>query len=164
MTGNTKESGRTKGTVEMHGERAMVAERVFEAPRARVWAAYNDPKLIPRWWGPAQLTNRVERMEVWPGGKWRIVSTAADGTEFGFHGEYREVVPPEKLVQTFVWEGAPNDALVQTATFHEEGNRTRMKLYVEFPSAANRKAMVDTGMEGGMREGWDRLDVLLAAA
>ena len=164
MNANENESGRPNGTVEMHGERAMVAERVFDAPRARVWAAYNDPKLIARWWGPARMTNRVERMEVRPGGTWRIVSTATDGTEFGFHGEYREVVPPEKLVQTFVWEGAPNDALVQTATFHEEGNRTRMRLYVEFPSAANRQAMVVTGMEGGMREGWSRLDAVLAEA
>ena len=85
--------------------REIVTERVFDAPRDRVWAAYTDPELIPEWWGPRRLTTTVDQMDVRRGGAWRFVHHDADGNENGFRGTYREVTPPERIVQTFEWEG-----------------------------------------------------------
>ena len=84
--------------------REIHVERVFDAPRDRVFAAFTDPKLIPEWWGP---TTTVDQMDVRPGGSWRFVFRDADGSESAFRGTYKEVTPPERLVQTFEWEGMP---------------------------------------------------------
>jgi uncharacterized protein YndB with AHSA1/START domain len=82
-------------------DREIHIERVFDAPRDRVFAAYTDPQLIPEWWGPRGTTTVVDRMDVRPGGSWRFVIRNSDGSETGFRGTYREVAPPERIVQTF---------------------------------------------------------------
>jgi uncharacterized protein YndB with AHSA1/START domain len=152
----------SRGTVSLPGEREMVAEREFDASRARVFEAFHDPTLLPRWWGPAELKTSVEHYDVRPGGKWRIVQRAPDGTIHAFRGEFREVEPPSRVVSTFEYEGAPGQILEQVASFETRGNRTWVQIKVKFPSAATRRGMVEAGMESGMREGWARLDAILA--
>jgi len=144
------------------GKRQGVMSRVFNAPRERVFRTYTDPKLIPRWWGPRRQTATVETMDVRKGGRWRYVSRDPDGTEYGFRGEYREVVPPERLVSTFEFEGMPGHVLLDTATFEDLGPRTRVTITSQFDSVEDLEGMVGSGMEGGARETWDRLEELLA--
>jgi uncharacterized protein YndB with AHSA1/START domain len=150
------------GTVRVEGDREMVAEREFHAPRKRVFEAMHDPALLPQWWGPASLATTVERYEVRPGGRWRIVQREPGGAVHAFHGEFREVDAPVRVVSTFEYEGAPGQVLEQTFTLEDLGDRTRVIVRVRFPSEAARRGMVASGMESGMREGWARFDEILA--
>src|SRR5207253_342189 len=108
-----------KGKPARTSERELVTTYIFDAPRALVWKAWTDPKLIPRWWGPKRYTTTVEKMEVRPGGTWRFIQRDSEGNVYGFHGEYKEVVPPERIVDTFEYEGMPGHVLIESATFEE---------------------------------------------
>ena len=144
-------------------KRRLVMSRVFAAPRDRLWRVYTDPKLVPQWWGPRYLKTTVERMEVRRGGRWRYVQQDPDGNVFAFRGEYREVVPPERLVSTFELEGAPGNIMVDTATFEDLGGRTRLTVTSIFEGSDEAlEEMIKSGMESGARETWDRLAELLA--
>src|SRR5574339_257992 len=88
-------------------DREVVLTRLFDAPRELVFRAHTDPELIPQWWGLRSNTTIVEELELRPGGAWRFVQRDAKGNEFAFHGEYREVMAPERLVNTFEFEGVP---------------------------------------------------------
>jgi uncharacterized protein YndB with AHSA1/START domain len=143
-------------------DREIHIERVVDAPRDRVWAAYTDPNLIPEWWGPRGTTTIVDRMEVEPGGGWRFVAKTSDGDETAFRGTYREVTPPERIVQTFEWEGMPGHIAVETATFEALGDRTKIVTTSLFHTTAERDGMLGSGMEKGMNETYARLDELLA--
>jgi uncharacterized protein YndB with AHSA1/START domain len=149
-------------TVTTPTDREIVTERVFEAPRERVWAAYTDPELIPRWWGPRRMTTTVDEMDVRVGGRWRFVSSEPGGPEQAFKGIYREVSPPERIVQTFEWEGLPGHVIVETATFEDLGERTRVATTSLFHTTEERDGMLASGMEGGMTESHERLAELLA--
>ena len=151
-----------KATVTTPGEREIRIERVFDAPRERVFAAHVDPQLIPQWWGPRGHTTIVAEMDPRPGGAWRFVSKTADGSEHAFRGVYREVSPPERLVQTFEWEGMPGHVSVESATFEDLGEQTRIVSISTFHSPEERDGMIESGMEGGLNETYDRLDELLA--
>ena len=144
-------------------DREIVSERVFDAPRDRVWAAYTDPELIPQWWGPRRLTTTVDRMDVRRGGAWRFVSRDANGEEQGFRGTYREVSPPERIVQTFEWEGMPGHVIVETLTLEDLGGRTKVTGVSLFHTAEERDGMLASGMEEGLTESHDRLAELLAS-
>jgi uncharacterized protein YndB with AHSA1/START domain len=146
----------------LRGDREVVMERVFDAPRDLVWQVTNDPALIPHWWGPSYLSTTVEVMDVRPGGRWRIIQRDPAGNEYAFNGDYREVAPPERVVRTFEFEGARGHIVLETATFEEVDGRTRMRVTSLFESAADRSAMLDSGAESGARESWDRLVVVLA--
>lgn len=148
--------------VTMPSDREVVMSRVFDAPRERVFQAYTDPKLLPKWWGPRGFTTVVETMDVRPGGAWRYVHRGPDGNEYAFHGEYREVVPPRRLVSTFEFEGAPGHVVVDTATFEERGGKTKVTVTSRFESVEDRDGMYQAGAEEGARESWDRLAELLA--
>jgi uncharacterized protein YndB with AHSA1/START domain len=166
MTTITPDQERTMAattTITTPTEREIVSERVFDAPRERVFAVYTDPDAIPRWWGPRRMTTTVEEMDVRVGGKWRFVSRDADGTEHGFRGVYRELTPPERLVQTFEWEGLPGHVIVETATFEDLGGRTKVTITSLFHTTEERDGMLASGMEGGLTESHDRLAELLAA-
>jgi uncharacterized protein YndB with AHSA1/START domain len=143
-------------------DREIVSERIFDAPRQRVFAAYTDPELIPAWWGPRRMTTTVERMDVRPGGAWRFVMREPDGEETGFRGIYREVTPPERIVQTFEWEGMPGHVIVDTTTFEDLGGRTRVRTTSLFHTTEERDGMLASGMERGLTETHDRLAELLA--
>ena len=143
-------------------DREIHVERVFDAPRDRVFAAYTDPALIPEWYGPRDGTTIVDAMDVRPGGAWRFVFRGADGSENAFRGTYREVTPPERLVQTFEWEGLPGHVSIETATFIDLGGRTKVVTTTLFHTPEERDGMLASGMETGMNETYARLDELLA--
>jgi uncharacterized protein YndB with AHSA1/START domain len=149
-------------TVTTPMDREIHVERVFDAPRDRVFAVYTDPALIPEWWGPRDGTAIVDQMDVRPGGQWRFVIRGADGTETAFRGTYREVSPPERIVQTFEWEGMPGHVSVETATFEDLGDRTKVTTTSLFHTTGERDGMLASGMERGMNETYARLDELLA--
>jgi uncharacterized protein YndB with AHSA1/START domain len=142
-------------------DRQIHVERVFDAPRDRVFAAFTDPKLIPEWWGPRDTTTVVDHMDVRPGGSWRFVIRNSDGSETGFRGTYREITPPERVVQTFEWEGMPGYVSVETATFEDLGDRTKVTTTSLFHTTEERDGMLESGMERGMNESYARLDDLL---
>jgi uncharacterized protein YndB with AHSA1/START domain len=143
-------------------EREIHVERIFDAPRDTVFAAFTDSELIPEWWGPRDTTTIVDKMDVRPGGDWRFVMRNADGSESGFRGTFREVTPPERLVQTFEWEGMPGHVSVDIATFEDLGDRTRVVTVSQFHTPEERDGMLGAGMEGGLNESYARLDELLA--
>ena len=137
--------------------------RVFDAPREQVFKVMADPKLFGKWWGPRRLTNRIDKMEVRPGGSWRVVQIDPDsGAEFAFHGVYHEVTAPERVVQTFEFEGAPGHCLLQTSKLEDLGGQTRLTMKSVYESVEDRDAMVQTGMESGAIETFERLAELLA--
>lgn len=133
-------------------------ERVFDAPRERVFAAFTDPALIPEWWGGSTV---VDEMDVRAGGAWRFVARTADGRETAFRGLYREVTPPERLVQTFETEGW-GQIHVQMFDFKELGDRTKLTTTMIFGSAEERDGVLRYGGEAGMNESYARLDALFA--
>ena len=142
-------------------EREIHIERIFDAPRERVWSAFTNPELIAQWWGRGNELV-VEKMEVVRGGHWRFVEHAPDGVH-GFEGRYREVTPPERLVHTFEWDGMPGYTILETAEFFDIGDgRTRLVSTSLFFSPEERDGMLNSGMEGGMAESFAALDRLLA--
>jgi uncharacterized protein YndB with AHSA1/START domain len=149
-------------TVTTPTDREIVTERVFDAPRERVFATYTDPALIPQWWGPRRMTTTVDQMDLRPGGNWRFVMREPDGSEIGFKGIYREVTLPERIVQTFEWEGMPGHVIIETHTFEELGDRTKVTTTSLFHTTEERDGMIASGMEGGLTETHERLAELLA--
>ena len=143
-------------------EREIVSERVFNAPREAVFVAFTDPELIPQWWGPRRMTTVVDQMDVRPGGAWRFVSHDCDGQEQCFRGVYREVVSPERLVQTFEWEGMPGHVAIDTVTFEDLGERTKLTTTSLFHTTEERDGMLSSGMERGLGESHERLEELFA--
>ncbi len=144
-------------------DREIVMTRVFDAPRERVFKACTDPNAIPRWWGPSRYTTTVDTMDVRPGGAWRFISRDADGTEFAFKGVYREIVPPERSVQTFEFEGMPGHVSVETMTLEEHDGKTTLTITSLFDSVEDRDGMLQSGMEVGAAETYDRLEDLLGS-
>jgi len=152
----------TPATITTPSNREIRIERVFDAPRDRVFAVYTDPELIPEWWGPRDTTTVVDEMDVRTGGRWRFVMHNADGSESGFRGAYREVTPPERIVQTFEWEPMAGHVSVETATFEDLGDRTKVTTVSIFHTTVERDGMLASGMESGLNETYARLDELLA--
>ena len=149
-----------KATVTTPSDREIRSERIFNAPRERVWKAMTEPALVKQWWGRGNDL-RVERMEVERGGHWRFVEHSPDGTH-GFEGRYREVTPPERIVQTFEWDGMPGHVIVETMTLEDLGDgRTRMVTLSLFHTVEERDGMLHSGMEGGMNQSYAALDALL---
>ncbi len=150
-------------TLTMPSDREITMTRIFNAPRELVFKAYTDPNLIPQWWGLRSHTTTVDKMDVRPGGLWRFVEHDAEGNENGFKGEYREILPPERLVNTFEWDGMPDHISVDSATFEElPGGKTKLTVTSRFTSVEDRDGMLASGMERGANETWDRLAELLA--
>jgi uncharacterized protein YndB with AHSA1/START domain len=152
----------TAATITTPSDREIHIEREFDAPRDRVFAAFTDPALIPEWWGPRSTTTEVVEMDVRTGGDWRFIAHNSDGTQTGFRGTYREITPPERIVQTFEWDGMPGYVSVETAVLEDLGNdRTKVTTTAIFHTAEERDGMLGSGMEGGMTETYERLDELL---
>jgi uncharacterized protein YndB with AHSA1/START domain len=143
-------------------DRTIHIERVFDAPRDRVWKAHTDPKLLAQWWGRGNKLV-IEKYELKKGGHWRFVEHS-DGGEHGFEGRFREITPPELLAMTFEWDGMPGYPSVQTLTLEDMGDgRTLLKSDVQFYTPEERDGMIGAGMEGGMNQSFEALDRLLAA-
>jgi uncharacterized protein YndB with AHSA1/START domain len=147
------------------GVQTIEIVREFNAPPELVFRAYTEPDLLLQWLGPRQYTMRIDRYEVRDGGTWRYVHQDADGTEYGFHGVFHGTPSLDGIVQTFEWEGAPGQVSLERLTFEpvDGGNRTRIRNLAVYQSVAARDAMVESGMEEGLNEGYDRLDELLAS-
>lgn len=157
-----KKSQARASAVTTPSDREIRAERVFDAPRERVWRAFTDPKLIAQWWGRGNELV-VERMEVERGGHWRYVEHAPDGVH-GFEGRYREVTPPERLVQTFEWDGMPGYVEITTVTFEDLGDgRTRVVTTALFHTPEERDGMLKSGMKEGLDQSYAALDRALGA-
>jgi uncharacterized protein YndB with AHSA1/START domain len=140
-------------------------ERTFDAPRERVWKAMTDPDLIPRWWGPRGTTTRVVEMDVRQGGKWRYATSAPGRDDIEFYGEYLEIVPPERVKWTFMFdlEGVGPQGGPETMTLEDLGDgRTRLRAVGHMGSPEAIEEALATGMSQGAIETYDRLDELLA--
>ena len=135
--------------------------REFDAPRALVWKAWTTPELIKRWWHAKRGTATVADVDLKAGGRWRWVMVTRDGREVAFHGQYREVAPPERLVYTEVFEGAPgadDRPVVVTVTFTERDGRTTATMLMDAPSREVRDMIVESGMEGGLQDALELLE------
>jgi len=154
-------TGETIFTVEPN-QQQITMSRVFAAPPDLVWRATTDAEHIPQWWGPRSLTTRIDQADLRAGGQWRYVQRDPDGNEYAFHGVYHDVVAPERVVQTFEFEGVPGHVLLETTTFDAVDGGTRVTTTSVFQSIQDRDGMVASGMESGAREGYDRLAELLA--
>jgi uncharacterized protein YndB with AHSA1/START domain len=153
-------SEEAKATVTTPSDREIRTERIFNAPRERVWQALTDPKLVAQWWGRGNKLE-VERMDVQRGGHWRFVEHSPEGSH-GFEGRYREVTPPERVVQTFSWDGMPGHVLVETLTLEDLGDgRTKLVTISLFHTAEERDGMLHSGMEIGLNQSYRALDGLL---
>ncbi len=132
--------------------------REFDAPRHLVFTAWTTPALIRRWWGAGHGEVTVADVDLRVGGTWRHVIVTPDGTEVAFHGEYREIVPDERIVQTEVYEAMPDSGVVDILEFTEADGRTTLTMTVECGSREIRDIMLDSGMESGMQAGFDVLE------
>ncbi len=136
--------------------------REFDAPPAKVFRAHTDPELVAQWMGPRSTQNRIDRWDCRTGGSWRYVSLH-EGEEYGFHGCFHEVRPDELIVQTFTYEGDPDGVALEKLVLEDLGDgRTRLTSTSLVDSFADRDAFVASGMEVGVREGYERLDEVLA--
>jgi|SRR4051812_39393691 len=143
-------------------DREFRMERTFNAPREKVWKALTEPELLKQWWGRGNPLT-IERFEFVRGGHWRFVEHSDHG-DHGFEGRYREIVPVERMVLTFEWDGMPGYVVVNTLTLEElPGARTKLVGTSLFHTTAERDGMMNSGMEGGANQSYDALDRVLAA-
>ena len=155
---------KTNITVEP-GKQELFITREFDAPRELVFRAYTDPELYAQWLGPRDLTTRFETFEPVSGGKYRFIQKDKDGNEYAFHGVNHEVTAPERIIGTFEFEGLPETGHVVLETSRFEalpGNRTRVTAQSIYQSVSDRDGMVQSGMERGVNEGYERLDEILS--
>ena len=145
------------------GKLEIVVTMTFNAPRELVFKAYTDPALIPQWWGPRYLTTKIDRLEALPGGQWRFVQRDPEGNVYAFHGVFHDVSAPDRIVQTFEYEGMPGHVSLDTAVFEDLGGRTRVVSQSVFQTVEARDGMAASGMDIGINEGFDRMNELLAA-
>ena len=141
----------------------IMITRQFDAPRHLVYRAWTTPELIRRWWAGDRGKVTSAEVDLRPGGRWRYVMTANGGFEVAFHGEYREIVPDQRIVSTEVFEGMPDAAAVSTATFAEQDGRTTLTILVEHTSQEHRDMHLNSGMEEGMNESLDHLEQVAAS-
>jgi len=154
-----------KATVTLPTDEQILITREFEAPKQLVYRAFTTPELVRRWWTAKRGEMTACEIDLRVGGRWRYAMVTPDGVEVGFHGEYREIVPDERIVSTEIFEGlpegVPEEASVNTASFAEEDGRTKLSILVEHSSKQFRDAHIESGMEDGLQ---DALDLLEQAA
>jgi uncharacterized protein YndB with AHSA1/START domain len=145
------------------GKQELFISREFDAPRELVFKAHTDPELFVQWLGPRGLTTNLETFEPVSGGRWRFIQKDEDGNEYGFHGVFHEV-SLERMIQTFEFEGLPESGHVALETMTLEAlpnGRTRLTTQSVFQSVSDRDGMIQSGMERGVNEGYERLDEIL---
>ena len=149
--------------VTLPSDQQILITREFDAPRHLVYEAYTTPELVRRWWHANRGEMTTCEIDLRVGGKWRYAMVGPDGSEVAFHGEFREVVPNERIVSTEVYEGAwqpgePEQGTVDTVTFSEAAGRTTLTILVEAPSKEIRDAIIESGMEAGLQDALDLLE------
>jgi uncharacterized protein YndB with AHSA1/START domain len=149
-------------TVTLPTDEQILITREFDAPKHLVYEAWTTPELVKRWWHANRGEVTSAEIDLRVGGTWRYVSVTDDGFEVGFHGEYREIVPDERIVSTEVYEGAPPEApeggTLNTLTLTETDGRTTLTVLVQAPNKEVRDAIIDSGMEAGMQDAMDLLE------
>ncbi len=150
-------------TVTLPTDEQILITREFDAPKHLVWQTWTTPDLVKRWWTGQRGKATLAEIDLRVGGKGRYVMVADGGFEVAFHGEYREIVPTERLVSTEVFEGAPvpdpdAEAALNTLTLAEVHGRTTLEILVEHRNKEGRDAHVESGMAGGMQEAMDLLE------
>ena len=151
-------------TVTLPTDTEILITRSFEAPRALVWDALTTPRHLLRWWGPAWCPLVACEVDLRVGGEWRYVARDGDGKELGWHGTYRQIEPLERIESTEVFEGFPDAESVNVMTLVEVDGVTTLRTLVQHTSREHRDGHVDSGMEGGMQDTFNRLDDLLDVA
>lgn len=150
-----------RATVTTPGDREIHIERIFNAPRERVWRAFTEPDQIKQWWGRGNPLV-IEKHEFQRGGHWRFVEHAKEGVH-GFEGRFRDIAPMDRIERTFEWDGMPGYVIIESATFEDLGDgRTKLTTRSLFYNGDERDGMLNSGMEGGMNESYEALDRLLA--
>jgi uncharacterized protein YndB with AHSA1/START domain len=150
---------KTKFTVDKE-KLETTMEREFDVPRELLWKAHTDADLIAKWWGPRKYETTVDTYEPHVGGKWKMIHKA-DGEEYVFFGEFKEVTEPEKITWTFNFEPYPNSTLVETIHFEELADgKTKLRTVSHYPAIEALEGMMQSGMEEGANESWDRLEEL----
>ena len=144
--------------VTLPSDTQILITREFDAPRHLVYRTYTTPELIKRWWTGDRGKMTIAEVDLRPGGSWRYAMIANAGFEVAFHGQYREVVPDERIVSTEVYEGAPDAEAVSTVTFTERDGRTTVSILVQHTTKEHRDAHINSGMEAGMQEAMDHLE------
>lgn len=142
------------------GQPFIDIEREFDAPAALLFRAHTEPDLLAQWLGPRKYTMIVDRYDVRDGGSYRYVHRGADGTEHGFRGVFHGPQTPDGMLQTFEYEGAPGHVSLEALRFEEADGRTTIRIHAVYQSVEDRDAMIENGMEGGVNEGYERLDEL----
>jgi uncharacterized protein YndB with AHSA1/START domain len=145
-------------TVTLPADDQILITREFDAPKHLVYEAWTTPELVKRWWSGERGETILAEIDLRVGGTWRYVMIAHGDFEVGFHGEYREIVPNERIVSTEVFEGMPDASSLNTLTLTETDGRTTMEILVQHETKEHRDAHIDSGMEGGMQEAMDRLE------
>ena len=135
--------------------------RVFDAPRDLVFEAHTSAEHMSNWWGPRKYEVISADYDFRPGGKWRIAHRGPGGDEHGFRGEFREIVPPERIVWTFEYEGAPGQIAIETMTLEEHDGKTTLTVVSDAGTKEARDAVLESGMQEGAAETYDRLDEYL---
>jgi uncharacterized protein YndB with AHSA1/START domain len=149
-----------KATLSKVSDRELRVERIFNAPRDRVWKAMTDPTLIAQWWGRGNKLT-VETYDLKKGGHWRFVEHSDHG-DHGFEGRFAEIVPQAKIVQTFEWDGMPGHASLETMELEDMGDgRTKLRVHSVFMLVEDFNGMMNSGMETGMNASYDALDSVL---
>ena len=150
----------SKSTLTLPSDTEIRMTRVFNAPPELLFKTMSNPAFIPQWWG---YGTQVEKHDFRVGGKWRFVQHDDDGNANGFGGEFREIMPPLRFVQTFEWDGMPGHILTESMEFEDLGNgQTRLINTSQFANKEDRDGMLASGMEGGANDSWDRLEALVA--
>lgn len=147
------------------GKQELFITREFDAPRELVFKAFTDAEMYVQWLGPRRLKMKLPKFEPRDGGSYRFVHVDTDGSEYGFHGVYHEVLAPERIINTFEFEGWPEKGHVEFDTTRFEvlpGNRTRLIVQAVYQSVTDRDGMMQSGAETGINEGYEKLDELLA--
>ena len=147
-----------KATVTLPNDEQILITREFDAPRRLVYRAWTTPDLVKRWWSGNRGETTIAEIDLRVGGGWRCVMVTEGGFEVAFRGEYREIVPNERIVSTEVYEGMPEGEALNTVTFAETDGRTTLTVLVQHASKEARDAHVNSGMEVGMQEGMDLLE------
>ena len=151
-------TSRRTATVTLPADEQILITREFDAPRHLVYRAWTTPELVKRWWSANRGEVTTCEIDLRVGGAWRYVMVADGGFEVAFHGEYREIVPNERIVSTEVYEGMPDAEALNTVTFTEVEGRTILTILVQHTSKAHRDAHIESGMEAGLQDAMDLLE------
>lgn len=154
-----------KATLTLPAEDQILITREFDAPKHLVYKAWTTPELVAKWWTARRGEAKGMEIDLRVGGRWRHAMETPDGQEVAFHGEYKEIVPDERVVSTEVFEGAPlppeeleANATLNTITFEEENGRTKVTMLIQCPSHEVREAIIASGMEDGLQDALDLLE------